>query len=354
MRAITSCIALIAAIWAFPSIAFFRNGPDELASVAKRGEIFAEIYADPFRLNQIENEVVAKGWRIDCSASFTLGRFVRVRLPINASYNPDIRYFIDLGPTVWKVQMVYETMPKEPCVGQVQSSGSNAPGASSSVTHATEQTDVFLRPGETIAGRTERAFVFQVKGMPVEIRDIRAHALEKGWKIACQGTSREARTIRLEVPSGTSRDELSRYLFDVNHPLGSESREFDTGQRIPESCDEKPDRDVVSSKPGPEFPQTTSALAGLSDRIHKSHILSIGPPDMIAPLATAARECDLPGVRVRSLRRKELAFLTAAQAQWVALTAGKEVFRRGAMLSCLLHRGQAKHAPPRIMRTVLP
>lgn len=79
----------------------------------ERGD-FAEVYAGPRRLMQISGEVQTRGWRIDCNAVVAANPFVRVQLPKDAAFYPDIKYFVDLAE-VSSVQMVYESMPKAPC-----------------------------------------------------------------------------------------------------------------------------------------------------------------------------------------------------------------------------------------------
>lgn len=117
MRHVTACFAFVAAVSAFSSTANSQAVAEGREAFASEGEIFAEVYANPVRLEQIENEVSTKGWLLDCAAAATAQRFIRVQLPSNAALDPDIRYFVDL-PNVSKVQMVYQTMPKTPCIAK--------------------------------------------------------------------------------------------------------------------------------------------------------------------------------------------------------------------------------------------
>jgi len=85
--------------------------------------VFAEVFADPSRLEQIRQEVTARNWRIDCVGYQSADPFLRVQLPRRATLT-DVEYFAHV-PKVSAVRMVYETQPKELCPRSM----SGAPGS---------------------------------------------------------------------------------------------------------------------------------------------------------------------------------------------------------------------------------
>jgi len=87
--------------------------PTVLENSAQRGEIFAEIFDNPSRLEQIRQDVSSRQWKIDCVGYGAAQPFLRVQLPAGATFK-DIEYFIYL-PGRSTVRMVYETQPKELC-----------------------------------------------------------------------------------------------------------------------------------------------------------------------------------------------------------------------------------------------
>jgi hypothetical protein len=61
-------------------------------------------------------------------------------------------------------------------------------------------------------GRLVHPAYVEIVGEPAEIAPIKAHGVEQGWSVVCEGRVGQEAALRLRFPSGTARQAIESYF----------------------------------------------------------------------------------------------------------------------------------------------